>query len=171
MRRILITLTAIAGMTGGLIAPAAAQDAIGRAFAETFFAEEEISDSVKELPDVSWLEKSDMNQLLQTKQVLSAFFQALKPGESADVRSFLSPDLASTYNNRTALRRDRFGAETYLGFEVIDFRIAKEHDGIKLRYFLSESDRGRASIRQRAVTFEKFAGRWLITEFDNFEFN
>ena len=171
MRRILITLSAVAGMTGGLIAPAAAQDAIGKAFAETFFAEEEISDSVKELPDVSWLEKSDMNQLLETKHVLAAFFQALKPGASANVLSFLSPDLASGYNNRTALRRDRFGAEVYLGFEIIDFRVAREHDGIKLRYFLGESDRGRASIRQRAVTFEYVAGRWLISEFDNFEFD
>lgn len=168
MRLLPILLLAIFGVS---VTPAAAQDAIDKAFAETFYAKEQIAESVKERPDVSWLEKSDMNQLLEAKAALTEFFQALRPGNSGNVRSYLAPGLASRYGDRTALRRERFGAENYLSFEIIDYRIEEGQNGIKLRYFLSESDRGKASIRQRAVTLEKISGHWLISEFDNFDFD
>ena len=170
MRRVLLVLSLIAGMAGLGSIEATAQDAISRAFAETFYAEEEISDSVSERPDVTWLEKADMNKLLEAKGVMERFFQALKPGKKADARAMLAPGLASRYSDRTALRRDRFGAEKYLSFEIIDYRITEKKTGIKLRYFLSESDRGTASIRQRAMTFERVANQWMISEFDNFDF-
>ena len=170
MRRVLLIMSMIAGMTGVASVQAVAQDAISRAFAETFYAEEEISDSVSERPDVTWLEKSDMNHLLEAKGVMERFFQALKPGNATEVRAMLAPGLASRFADRTALRRERFGAEKYLSFEIIDYRITDERTGIKFRYFLSESDRGKASIRQRAMTFEKVANQWMISEFDNFDF-
>ncbi len=170
MRRVLLVMSTIAGVAGMGSAQAAAQDAISRAFAQTFYAEEEISDSVSERPDVSWLEKSDMNQLLEAKEVMERFFQALKPGNRDVARAMLAPGLAARYANRAALRRERFGAETYLGFEIFDWRITDERTGIKFRYFLSESDRGKASIRQRAMTFEKISSQWMISEFDNFDF-
>ncbi|MBE9558870.1 MAG: hypothetical protein IMF08_18575, partial [Proteobacteria bacterium] len=70
-----------------------------------------------------------------------------------------------------ALRRERFGAETYLSYEIFDFRINKAMTQVKFRYFLAENDRGDALIRQRAVTFERAGGGWKISEFDNFDFD
>ncbi len=151
--------------------PAAAQDAIGKAFAESLFQEEQISRSVREHPDVSGLEKSEMNALLQARDALTGFFAALRTGAPTGTADYLSPALASRYADRNALKRERFGAETYLSYEIIDFRIDGAQTEVRFRYFLAENDRGRALIRQRAVTFERIGGAWKIREFDNFDFD
>ncbi|HSG95697.1 MAG TPA: hypothetical protein VLA28_09255 [Afifellaceae bacterium] len=169
MRKVLLVMSSLAGMAL-LPGPAAAQDAIGKAFAETLFREETISASVREHPDVSGLSKAEMNRVLQARDVVSEFFKRLTGGGGGNVIELLEPPLAAQYPDRNALRRDRFGAETYLGFEIFDFRIAGGGDEVKFRYFLSENDRGRAMARQRAVTLRIAGGRWLIAEFDNFDF-
>jgi hypothetical protein len=149
--------------------PAAAQDAIGKAFSEALFTEQQISRSVREHPDVSGLEKAEMNAVLQARDALTGFFAALKAG--AKVKEYLNPALASRYSDGLALRRERFGAETYLSYEIFDFRINEAMTQVKFRYFLAENDRGDALIRQRAVTFERAGGGWKISEFDNFDFD
>lgn len=169
MRKILLVMSSLVGMAL-LCGPVAAQDAIGKAFAETLFMEETISASVREHPDVSGLSKAEMNRVLQARDVVSDFFRRLTGAAGADVMALLEPPLAAQYGDRTALRRSRFGAEQYLSFEIFDFRISGEGNEVKFRYFLSENDRGRAMVRQRAVTLRDAGGRWLIAEFDNFEF-
>ncbi len=171
MRRVLAIISVVSGVWLACAQPTLAQDAIGRAFADAFYGEVGISEIVRERPDVSMLEKAEMNELLKAKDALAAFFQALKPGAKDDVRAFLDPSLAGRFADKTALRRERFGAAAYLSLEIIDFRISEGLDEIKLRYFLSESDQGKALIRQRAVTFRHIGDRWLIAEFDNFQFD
>ena len=170
MRRILLVVWSLAGMAL-LSGQAAAQDAIGKAFAETLFMEETISATVREHPDVSALSKADMNRVLQARDVLSLFFRRLTGADRGNVIELLEPPLAAPYKDRNALRRDRFGAEAYLSFEIFDFRISGEGNEVKFRYFLSENDRGRTMLRQRAVTLRNAGARWLIAEFDNFEFD
>lgn len=166
-----IKMLAMAIIAAGCVtAPARAQDAIGHAFSEALFKEEQISRSVREHPDVSGLDKAEMNAVLQAKNELTGFFAALKIA-SARTREYLDPTLQSRYPDVTALRRDRFGAETYLRYEIFDFRINKEMTRVKFRYFLSENDMGKAQIRQRAVTFDRVNGAWKISEFDNFDFD
>lgn len=171
MRKVLLVLQVLAGtvLSGGT--PALAQDAIGTLFGDAFFAEERITESVRERPDVSYLERSEMNALLQARKALSDFFQALKPGAGGDALAFLAPELAGRYVDKTTLRRERFGAEVYLSFEIIDFRISEDRSEIKLRYFLAENSQGKALIRQRAVTFRDGGSGWRIAEFDNFSFD
>ena len=164
----LLAITAIA--IGWAAAPAASQDAIGKAFSEALFKEQQISRSVREHPDVSGLEKAEMNAILQARDALTGFFAALKGG-GAKVKEYLNPALASRYSDGLALRRERFGAETYLSYEIFDFRINKAMTQVKFRYFLAENDRGDALIRQRAVTFERAGDGWKISEFDNFDFD
>lgn len=171
MRKVLWILAVLGGTVLPGSAHAQAQDAIGTLFGDTFFAEERITESVRERPDVSYLERSEMNALLQARQTLSDFFQALKPGAKADVLAFLAPELAGRYVDRAALRRERFGAEAYLSFEIIDFRISEDRSEIKLRYFLAENNQGKALIRQRAVTFRDGGSGLRIAEFDNFSFD
>lgn len=168
MLRVLRMLTMAAIAIGWAAAPAAGQDAIGKAFSQALFKEQQISRSVREHPDVSGLEKAEMNAVLQARDALTGFFTALKSG--AGVNAYLNPALASRYPDATALRRDRFGAEHYLSYEIFDFRINEAMTQVKFRYFLAENDRGDALIRQRAVTFE-LAGGWKISEFDNFNFD
>jgi len=170
MRKVLLVMSSLAGMAL-LPAAAAAQDAIGKAFAETLFKEESISASVREYPDVSGLSKAEMNRVLQARDVVTEFFRRLGGAAGADVMALLEPPLASQYRDRAGLRRNRFGAERYLSFQIFDFRISGEGNEVKFRYFLSENDRGSAMIRQRAVTLRDAGGRWLIAEFDNFEFD
>ncbi len=170
MRRALLVLSVLGAAVSLVSGPAAAQDEIGALFADSLFAEERITQSVRERPDVSWLDKADMNDLLLARQALSGFFQKLRAGWQGGAAPFLTPELARRYPEKDMLRRERFGAETYLSFEIIDFRIADDNSEIKLRYFLSENDRGRALIRQRAVTFLRVGAEWRISEFDNFEF-
>ena len=169
MLRVLRMLTMAAIAIAWTAAPAAGQDAIGRAFSEALFKEQQISRSVREHPDVSGLEKAEMNAVLQARDALTGFFAALKDG--AGVKGFLSPLLTSRYSDANALRRERFGAETYLSYEIFDFRINEAMTQVKFRYFLAENDRGKALIRQRAVTFEQAGGGWKISEFDNFDFD
>lgn len=171
MRGVLLVLSIVGGASVWSAGFAAAQDAIGTLFGDRFFAEERITESVRERPDVSGLKRAEMNSLLQARQALSDFFQNLKPGSGGDVLGFLAPELAGRYVDKAALRRERFGAETYLSFEIIDFRIADDGGEIKLRYFLAEANQGTALIRQRAVTFRDSGGAWRIAEFDNFEFD
>lgn len=169
MRKLLMVMPLLAG-AAMLSGPAAAQDAIGKAFAETLFMEEEISVTLREHPEVGVLTKDQMNRILQARGVLTLFFQRLKGAGGGKVGELLSPALSSQYSNRNALRRDRFGAETYLSFEIIDFRISEDGGEVKFRYFLTENDKGRAMLRQRALTLRNTGGRWLIEEFDNFDF-
>lgn len=169
MRKVLLLVSSLAA-AALLPLPAMAQDAIGKAFSETLFREETISASVREHPDVSGLTKAQMNRVLQARDVVSEFFRRLTATGKGNVIDLLVPDLAARYRDPIALRRDRFGAETYLSFEIFDFRITDNGDEVKFRYFLSENDRGRAMVRQRAVTLRSTGGRWLIAEFDNFEF-
>lgn len=169
MRKLLLLVAVLAG-AATLSGPAAAQDAIGKAFAETLFMEETISVTLREHPEVGALSKGQMNRILQVRDVLTLFFQRLKGAGGGKVGELLSPALASQYETRNALRRDRFGAETYLSYEIIDFRISEDGGEVKFRYFLTENDKGRAMLRQRAVTFRNTGGRWLIEEFDNFDF-
>lgn len=171
MRKVLLILPVLGGAVLWGTGPAMAQDAIGTLFGDTFFAEERITESVRERPDVSYLERSEMEALLQARQALADFFQALKPGAGGDVLAFLAPELSGRYVDRTALRRERFGAEAYLSFEIIDFRIADDRSEIKLRYFLAENTQGKAQFRQRAVTFRNGGSGWRIAEFDNFDFD
>lgn len=165
----ILAMAAIA--MGWAAAPAAGQDAIGRAFSEALFKEQQISQSVREHPDVSDLEKAEMNAVLQARDALTGFFAALKAGSGTAVKEYLNPVLASRFGDSLALRRERFGAETYLSYEIFDFRINKAMTQVKFRYFLAENDRGDALIRQRAVTFEQAGGGWKISEFDNFDFD
>ena len=169
MLRIFKILTMAAIAVGWAAGPAAAQDAIGKAFSEALFEEQQISRSVREHPDVSGLEKAEMNAVLQARDALTGFFAALKGGGS--IGEYLNPALASRYSDSLALRRERFGAETYLSYEIFDFRINEAMTQVKFRYFLAENDRGDAQIRQRAVTFERAGGGWKISEFDNFDFD
>lgn len=169
MLRVLKMLTMAVIAIGWAAGPAAGQDAIGKAFSEALFKEQKISRSVREHPDVSGLEKAQMNAVLQARDALTGFFTALKGG--ARVKEYLSPTLTSRYNDGLALRRERFGAETYLSYEIFDFRINEAMTQVKFRYFLAENDQGDALIRQRAVTFEKVGGGWKISEFDNFDFD
>jgi hypothetical protein len=170
MRKVLLLMSSLAGVAL-LSGPATAQDAIGKAFSETLFKEETISASVREHPDVSALGKAEMNRVLQARDVISEFFRRLTGAAGADVMALLEPPLASQYRDRAGLRRNRFGAEQYLSFEIFDFRISGEGNEVKFRYFLSENDRGRAMVRQRAMTLRDAGSRWLIAEFDNFEFD
>jgi hypothetical protein len=169
MLRVMRILVMATSAIGWAAAPAASQDAIGKAFSETLFMEQQISRSVREHPDVSDLEKAEMNAVLQARDSLTGFFAALKGG--AKVSEYLSPALTSRYSDANALRRERFGAETYLSYEIFDFRINKAMTQVKFRYFLAENDRGDAQIRQRAATFERTGGGWKISEFDNFDFD
>jgi len=169
MRKVLLVMSSLAA--GALLSgQAAAQDAIGKAFAETLFREETISATVREHPDVSALSKAEMNRVLQARDVVSQFFRRLVDAGGTNVIELLEPPVAARYKDRNGLRRDRFGADTYLSFEIFDFRISDDGNEVKFRYFLSENDRGRAMVRQRAVTLKDTGGRWLIAEFDNFEF-
>ncbi|MCK4868823.1 MAG: hypothetical protein KAT39_12290 [Alphaproteobacteria bacterium] len=170
MLRVLKILVMAVIVIGWTAAPAASQDAIGRAFSEALFKERQISRSVHEHPDVSGLEKAEMNAVLQARDALTGFFAALKGG-GAKMKGYLGPTLASRYSDTNALRRERFGAEIYLSYEIFDFRINKAVTQVKLRYFLAENDLGDALIRQRAVTFERAGGGWKISEFDNFDFD
>lgn len=160
-----IAIVASAGMT----ATAMAQDAIGRAFSKALFEEEQITQSVREHPEVSGLSKEEMNAALQARDTLTAFFASLSSG--GPISQHLGPSLAPKYGDVTALRRERFGAETYLSYEIFDFRVNDEMTRVKFRYFLAENDQGKALIRQRAITFDRLAGGWKITEFDNFDFD
>lgn len=169
MPRIVKILAMAAVVAGWTAAPAAGQDAIGKAFSEALFEEVQITRSVREHPDVSSLEKAGMNAILRTRDALTGFFVAL--GGGASVKEYLNPVLASRYGDILALRRERFGAETYLSFEIFDFRINEAMTQVKLRYFLAENDKGDALIRQRAVTFERAGDGWKISEFDNFDFD
>jgi len=169
MRKVLLLMSALAGVAA-LSGQVAAQDAIGKAFADTLFEEETISATVREHPEVSALTKDEMNRILQVRDALSLFFQRLKGGAGGSVTELLTPSLASTYKDRNTVRRERFGAESYLSYEIIDFRISQDGGEVKFRYFLRENDRGRTMVRQRAMTFRNTGGRWLIAEFDNFEF-
>lgn len=171
MRNVLLVVPVFGGVLLCGSATGFAQDAIGTLFGDTFFAEERITESVRERPDVSYLERSEMEALLQARKALSDFFQALKPGAGGDVLAFLAPELAGRYVDRTALRRERFGAEAYLSFEIIDFRISDDRTEIKLRYFLAENSQGKALIRQRAATFRNIGSGWRIADFDNFDFD
>lgn len=171
MRKVLLVLSVFSGAVLSGAGAVSAQDAVGTLFGDAFFAEERITESVRERPDVSSLERSEMNALLQARKALSDFFQALKPGASGDVLAFLAPELTGRYVDRTALRRERFGAEAYLSFEIIDFRISDDRSEIKLRYFLAENTQGKALIRQRAVTFRNGGAGWRIADFDNFAFD
>ncbi|MDH3231725.1 MAG: hypothetical protein OEN55_18195 [Alphaproteobacteria bacterium] len=169
MRKVLLVMSSLAA--GALLSgQAAAQDAIGKAFAETLFREETISATVREHPDVSALSKAEMNRVLQARDVVSQFFRRLTGSDDGSLIELLEQPLASQYKDRSGLRRGRFGAESYLSFEIFDFRIAGDGNEVKFRYFLSENDRGRAMVRQRAVTLTNAGSRWLIAEFDNFEF-
>lgn len=150
---------------------AAAQESIDNTFSLIFFGEIQIAEIVHEWPDVSRLNKADMDELLQARQVLSNFFQNLKAIAEGDPMRYLAPTIAGRYADKTALQRERFGAETYLSFEIIDFRLSENRDRIKLRYFLSDHNQGSATTRQRAATFEKINGAWLISEFDDFDFD
>ena len=169
MLRILtmVTMVAVAGLWTA--APAMAQDAIGKAFSEAVFMEQQITESVREHPDVSGLSKEEMNAALQARDVLTTFFGALQGGGA--VNQFMGPTLASKYRDANALKRERFGAETYLSYEIFDFRVNEGMTRVKFRYFLAENDRGKALIRQRAVTFDRMGGDWKISEFDNFDFD
>lgn len=171
MRKVLSVVSVLGAAALWTAGAASAQDAVGTLFADAFFAEETIAESVRERPDVADLERSEMNALLQARQALSGFFQNLKPGSGGDALAFLAPALAGRYGDTAALRRERFGAETYLSFEIIDFRISDDRSEIKLRYFLAENTEGNALIRQRAVTFRDNGGAWRIAEFDNFDFD
>jgi len=170
MRKVLLVMSSLAGAVL-LSGPATAQDAIGKAFAETLFKEETISASVREHPDVSALTKAQMNRVLQARDVVTEFFRRLTSAGGGDVMALLEPPVAAQYGDRNGLRRNRFGAEQYLSFEIFDFRISGEGNEVKFRYFLSENDRGSAMVRQRALTLRDAGGRWLIAEFDNFDFD
>ncbi|UCH73546.1 MAG: hypothetical protein JSU82_14555 [Rhodospirillales bacterium] len=167
MRLVMGSLVGLALLSG----PSAAQDAIGKAFSETLFEEETISASVREHPDVSGLSKAEMNRVLQARDVVREFFQRLSAPSAGNVVELLDPAMAARYGDRMALRRDRFGAERYLSFEIFDFRISDDANEVKFRYFLGENDRGRTTVRQRALTLRDAGGRWLIAEFDNFDFD
>jgi len=169
MRKVLLVISSLTGVAL-LPGQAMAQDAIGKAFADTLFREETISASVREHPDVMDLSKAEMNRVLQARDVVSQFFRRLTDAGGGDLIELLEPPVASQYKDRNGLRRERFGAESYLSFEIFDFRISGEGNEVKFRYFLRENDKGRAMVRQRAVTLRNAGGRWLIAEFDNFEF-
>ncbi|MDH5410950.1 MAG: hypothetical protein OEZ03_02135 [Alphaproteobacteria bacterium] len=169
MPRVIKMLAMAAVAAGWASMPAAGQDAIGKAFSDALFKEEQITRSVREHPDVSGLQKEEMNAILQARDSLTGFFAALKSGDK--VKEYLNPVLASRYSDAIALRRERFGAETYLSYEIFDFRINETMTQVKLRYFLAQNDRGDALIRQRAITFERAGGGWKISEFDNFDFD
>lgn len=151
--------------------PAAAQETIDNTFSTIFFGEIQIAEIVHEWPDVSRLDKAGMDELLQARQVLSNFFQNLKAIAEGNPMRYLAPTIAGRYADKNALLRERFGAETYLSFEIIDFRLSEDRNEIKLRYFLSDHNQGSATTRQRAVTFDKIGGVWLISEFDDFDFD
>jgi hypothetical protein len=168
MLRVIRILAMATIAIGWAATPAASQDAIGKAFSDALFKEQQISRSVREHPEVTGLEKAEMNAVLQARDALTGFFAALKGG--ASVNEYLSPVLSARYRDVNALRRDRFGAETYLSYEIFDFRINEAMTQVKFRYFLAENDKGDALIRQRAVTFEQVGG-WKISEFDNFDFD
>lgn len=170
MLRIIKMLSMAAILAAWAASPVLAQDAIGKAFSDALFSEEQITRSVREHPDVSGLTKEEMNSVLQARDMLTGFFAALKEG-GARVKGFLDPTLTSRYADATALRRDRFGAQTYLSYEIFDFRINDDMNRVKFRYFLAENDLGKALIRQRAVTFDRVGGSWKISEFDNFDFD
>ncbi len=170
MHKVLLVVSSLAGVAL-LSGPAAAQDAIGKAFAETLFREETISATVREHPDVSGLSKAEMNRVLQARDVVTLFFRRLAGVDGGSLMELLEQPLAVQYKDRNGLRRERFGAETYLSFEIFDFRISRDGNEVKFRYFLSENDKGRAILRQRAVTLTNAGKSWLIAEFDNFEFD
>lgn len=170
MQRILGVLAVVAATAIVATAPAAAQDAIGRAFSEALFKEEQITRSVREHPDVSGMSKDEMNAALQARAELAGFFGALSAG-SSKFKEYLSPALSGRYADANTLRRERFGAETYLSFEIFDFRVNENLNRVKFRYFLAENDQGNAMIRQRAITFDRNGGAWKISEFDNFDFD
>lgn len=169
MLRFLKMFTMAMVATAGMTATAMAQDAIGRAFSDALFKEQQITESVREHPDVSDLSKEEMNAALQARDALTAFFASLSSGGS--ISQHLGPSLAPKYGDATALRRERFGAEIYLSYEIFDFRVNEEMTRVKFRYFLAENDQGKALIRQRAITFDRLGGGWKITEFDNFDFD
>jgi hypothetical protein len=139
MLRVLNMLTMAAVSIAWAAGPAMAQDAIGKAFSEALFEEQQITESVREHPEVSGLSKEEMNAALQARDALT--------------------------------RRERFGAEIYLSYEIFDFRVNEAMTRVKFRYFLAENDQGKALIRQRAVTFDRAGGAWKISEFDNFDFD
>lgn len=170
MLRMIKMLAVAAVAVAWAAAPSAAQDAIGKAFSEALFSEEQISRSVREHPEVSHLTKEEMNAVLQARDALTGFFAALKDS-GARVTQYLAPALTTRYRDALSLRRERFGAEIYLSYEIFDFRITEEMTRVKFRYFLAENDRGKALIRQRAVTFDRMSGAWKISEFDNFDFD
>ncbi len=171
MHKVPLAVSYLLAAAALLSGPAAAQDAIGKAFAEALFKEETISATVREHPDVSGLSKAEMNRVLQARDVVNLFFRRLAGTDAGSLIELLEQPLAVQYKDRSGLRRDRFGAETYLSFEIFDFRISRDGNEVKFRYFLSENDRGRAVVRQRAVTLTNAGSRWLIAEFDNFEFD
>ena len=169
MLRFLKMFTMAMIASAGMAANAMAQDAIGRAFSDALFAEQQITESVREHPEVSGLSKEEMNAALQARDALTAFFASLSSGGA--ISQHLGPSLAPKYGDAMILRRERFGAETYLSYEIFDFRVNEGMTRVKFRYFLAENDRGKALIRQRAVTLDNLGGGWKITEFDNFDFD
>lgn len=169
--RLLVLFVLVCGWAALPSSRMAAQESVDNTFSTIFFGEVQIAEIVHEWPDVSRLNKADMDELLQARQVLSNFFQNLKAIAQGDPMRYLTPTVAGRYANKTALQRERFGAETYLSFEIIDFRLSKDRSQIKLRYFLSDHDQGRATTRQRAATFDKIDGAWLISNFDDFDFD
>lgn len=169
--QLLVLLPVLCGAAALPASRAPAQETIDNTFSAIFFGKVQISEIVHEWPDVSQLDKADMDELMQARQTLSNFFQNLKALAEGNPMRYLAPTIAGRYPDRAALQRERFGAETYLSFEIIDFRLSDDRNRIKLRYFLSDHDKGRATTRQRAVTFDKVGGAWLISEFDNFDFD
>lgn len=169
MLRFLKMFTMAMFATVGMTSMSMAQDAIGRAFSEALFEEQQITQSVREHPEVSGLSKEQMNAALQAQDALTAFFASLSSGGA--ITQHLGPSLAPKYGDVMTLRRERFGAEIYLSYEIFDFRVNEEMTRVKFRYFLAENDQGKALIRQRAITFDRLGGGWKITEFDNFEFD
>lgn len=169
MLRFLKMFTMAMIASAGMAATAMAQDAIGRAFSDALFEEQQITESVREHPEVSGLSKEEMNAALQARDALTAFFASLS--SRGAVSQHLGPSLAPKYGDVMTLRRERFGAETYLSYEIFDFRVNEGMTRVKFRYFLAENDRGKALIRQRAITLDNLGGGWKITEFDNFDFD
>ncbi len=169
--RLFVSVSLLGGAAAWPASRAVAQETIDNTFSAVFFGEVQISEIVHEWPDVSRLNKAEMDDLLQARQVLSNFFQNLKAIAEGNPMRYLAPTAAGRYRDKSALQQERFRAETYLNFKIIDFRLSEDRNRIKLRYFLSDHDRGSATTRQRAVTFDKIGGAWLISEFDNFDFD
>ena len=98
MLRIIRFLARAAIVIGWAATPAAGQDAIGKAFSDALFTEHQISRSVREHPEVSGLEKAEMNAVLQARDALTGFFAAVMVGAVLSTFNSVLNSAATLFN-------------------------------------------------------------------------